>query len=694
MSPATPEYPEPTRRRPRNHGRRTPVDDARDVASGSRKWFHAMTGELFARLPLGYFFLDPEGLITDANPVALALGGGIALEAARGHSLRELFPSLVDPAFEDVVGRTAAGETVEYEQFFPPTGRWLHAIVCPTPLGRGVFITDVTDAKSVRDQAQDLERLIRGSLDAMVDPFAITRPVRGDDGRVDGFRIEYLNRAACEFAGVAPGDAAGKNGFELFPALRSNALGAELLRVAETGEPMAATAVAVEDRLPSGSEVSGLFDVQAIRFDDRLLVIWRDVTERERTAHAMRLGSDVRAALVETLTSIPAKASLHDASRRVCERLIDLPAVDVVGVEAFVGEESIEIVGAAATATTSGRLSVGDRLEPERARYLRARSEVAWAESWEPGEPLNGRTNDSREGLLAAAYGPIVHDGEVVGLLCVATSDEAFANVLVESSPDVIALSAGSSAILAERLHHFRRDRELRERLQGQLARRAFRPVFQPVVDLNDRAVVGYEALTRFSSASRPDQTFRDAWAIGLGPELELATLTAAVEASDALPAGRWLSVNVSPAIVTGSTATLAEVLRTASVPVVLEITEHAAVPDYAAFQIARRALGPDVRMAVDDAGAGVANFSHIVELRPDLVKLDASLIRGVHRSLERQALIRAMVLFARTAGCRLIAEGVETEQEALALLELGVEFGQGHLFGRPAAASRRRRGS
>lgn len=647
-------------------------------------WFYEMTGELFARLPLGYFFLDPDGRLTYANPVALTLAGGMALATARGQMLRELFPSIVDARFEDAVTRTAAGETIEYEQFFPPTGRWLHVIACPTPLGRGVFIRDITDAREVQRQAQDLERLIHGSLDAMMDPFAISHPTLGEDGRLEDFRLEYLNRAARDFAGVGPEEAAGKGGLELFPGLRSNGLGDALGRVLETGEPLLVTAIAGEDTLPNGKQVSGFFDVQAVRFEDRLLTIWRDVTNREQTARAMKLTSEVRTVLVEALTTIPTSASLQDAARQICERLVTLPAVDAVWVDVFVGE-SVEIMGAAARPTTSKRLTADDRLEPERVNYLRARSpDGSWAESWAPGAPLNGRTGPGREGLLAAAYGPILHDGETVGLLCLATGDEAFANALVESMPDMITLTAGSGAILAERLHHFRQDVHLRNHVGLVLAERSFEPVFQAIVELDGREVVGYEALTRFPKRLRPDEAFRRAWSVGMGPQLELATLATAIEAADALPAGRWLSVNVSPSLVTESTEILAGTLRTATRPIVLEITENGTIADYAAFQIARQMLGADVRMAVDDAGAGVANFGHIVEIRPDLVKLDASLIHGVHRSLERQALVRAMVLFARTAGCSLVAEGVETEQEARALVELGVEFGQGYLFGRP----------
>jgi hypothetical protein len=97
------------------------------------------------------------------------------------------------------------------------------------------------------------------------------------------------------------------------------------------------------------------------------------------------------------------------------------------------------------------------------------------------------------------------------------------------------------------------------------------------------------------------------------------------------------------------------------------------------------RSLGNDIRLAVDDAGAGVANFGHIVELGPDFVKLDNGLIRRVNGNLGRQALVVGMRHFARTAGCRLIAEWIETEAEARTLIQLGVKFGQGYGTGGPS---------
>lgn len=94
----------------------------------------------------------------------------------------------------------------------------------------------------------------------------------------------------------------------------------------------------------------------------------------------------------------------------------------------------------------------------------------------------------------------------------------------------------------------------------------------------------------------------------------------------------------------------------------VLEITEHAEVRDYAAFRRGIARLGRPVRLAVDDAGAGFASLRHILELDPAFVKLDISLIRGINRDPAKQALVAGMRHFARTTKSRLIAEGVETE--------------------------------
>lgn len=121
--------------------------------------------------------------------------------------------------------------------------------------------------------------------------------------------------------------------------------------------------------------------------------------------------------------------------------------------------------------------------------------------------------------------------------------------------------------------------------------------------------------------------------------------------------------------------------------PLVGELTEHAPIDDYRLVRDALAKLG-DVALAVDDAGAGYASLRHILELQPTYAKLDISLVRGIDGDDLRQALAAGLQYFAGKIGCRLIAEGVESREEADALHRLGIEFAQGYLFGRPELAS------
>ena len=195
---------------------------------------------------------------------------------------------------------------------------------------------------------------------------------------------------------------------------------------------------------------------------------------------------------------------------------------------------------------------------------------------------------------------------------------------------------------------------------------------------------IGFEALTRFQDGTRPDLVFAEATAADVGLELETATLAKAMTAALKLPADAWLSINVSAALILDPER-LTPIIQRRTRPVVVEVTEHDSITDYAGVRAAIASLGPDIRLAVDDAGAGVANFSHIVSLRPDFVKIDIGLVRGVNHDLTRQALIVGLRHFARATNGWLVAEGVETEEERQTLLGLDLEFGQGYLFGRPA---------
>jgi len=119
---------------------------------------------------------------------------------------------------------------------------------------------------------------------------------------------------------------------------------------------------------------------------------------------------------------------------------------------------------------------------------------------------------------------------------------------------------------------------------------------------------------------------------------------------------------------------------------IVLELTEHAEVADYGALcAVLAEPRAAGVRIAVDHAGAGFASLKRVVSLRPDIIKIDLALTRGVDTDPARRALTGALVGFAAEQGAALVAEGVETAEELATLRALGVGFAQGYYLGRPA---------
>jgi EAL domain-containing protein (putative c-di-GMP-specific phosphodiesterase class I) len=273
-----------------------------------------------------------------------------------------------------------------------------------------------------------------------------------------------------------------------------------------------------------------------------------------------------------------------------------------------------------------------------------------------------------------------------VGLLEVGSASPEASDRLTERLPALVEFASIASAVLGPSISSRAQLGRSRERIETIIDQHAFHPVFQPIVDLESLAVIGYEALTRFDDGMPPDERFGEAGVVGLGVELEIAALRAAVASAVALQAVPWLNVNVSPAAILAG-----EPLRSlmASYPgqLVLEVTEHEVISDYVAFRQAVAALGPGVQIAVDDAGAGFASLRHIVELRPQFVKIDRSLVAGIDTDPARQALLAGLRHFADSQECSLVAEGIETERELATLVALGVRSGQGYLLGRPAPA-------
>ena len=254
-------------------------------------------------------------------------------------------------------------------------------------------------------------------------------------------------------------------------------------------------------------------------------------------------------------------------------------------------------------------------------------------------------------------------------------------------SPDVgrVAIEALTSRLHAEELTELRADRR-RSAMTDTIAARRFETVVQPIVSVTDRAPHAAEALTRFGGqpAKPPDVWFREAEQLGLQVPLELATASAALSELDRLRPDLRLTINLSPATVLSDR--MAEILTTAPLErVVIELTEHDQVTDYAALAATLapwRAKG--VRLAVDDAGGGYASFSHILNLAPEYIKLDVNLTADIDVDRQRQALARAVIGFAHEMDVEVIAEAVETRAQLDALAALGTHFAQGYHLGHP----------
>jgi EAL domain-containing protein (putative c-di-GMP-specific phosphodiesterase class I) len=210
--------------------------------------------------------------------------------------------------------------------------------------------------------------------------------------------------------------------------------------------------------------------------------------------------------------------------------------------------------------------------------------------------------------------------------------------------------------------------------------------VFQPVVDIETREPIAFEALCRVNSPPQrpPDMWFADAAENHLGLEFELEAIRMALGHLSHLPGRCPLHVNASPAV--AMSKELASLLQ-GSEPrrIILEITEHTQINDYPALIGALAPLrAAGVLIGVDDAGSGFSSMSHIVNMEADVIKVDISLVRDIHLNKMRRAMVGALAEFARQAEALVIAEGVELEEERATLITLGVTAAQGYLFGRP----------
>jgi PAS domain S-box-containing protein len=500
-------------------------------------------------------------------------------------------------------------------------------------------------------------------------------------------RIVYANRSAERQVGLPGSELIGRHFIVALAAGVDPVRFDDISRTVGAGETWSGRQVATA---ANGMPVAVDLVVSPIRDAAgriaNVVAIGRDVSRESSLEGDLAREVRLHAGIVSTLSRLDSSDSVEEKAEHLADSLMDLDGVSLARVVsvgpgdvwyrvAGRGHDSIVLSGSRPSAALMTSIQRRGRTGPwvETARRWASRTRV--------------RSLDAA-GISMLAFAPIRHRGSVVGLLVAGSAYRRGTSTLVGHLAAMAELADVGSAMLGSSFVARQRAADVRDVLERIIADAAFQPVYQPIVRLRDGAVLGYEALTRFDDGRAPDMRFAEAAAVGLGFELEIATLEVALQRARAFPGEALLSINVSPAIIV-ERGRLEEVLVRSNLDreVVLEITEREPIDDYAVLRKAISDMAVPVQWAIDDAGAGFASLRHILELRPQFVKLDRALISDIALDPARQALVAGLLHFSKALGTTLIAEGIETSAERLALEQLGVTAGQGYLFGRPEAA-------
>lgn len=631
--------------------------------------------------PLAVVGLDADGLVTGWNPAATACFGWRAEEV-----LGRRFP-LVDPddwdAFrrrhDDVLaGRGTEGAPVTYRhrdghrvraRLF--AGRLLDA--GGRPVGAIGVIEDLGDRTRLVEERDRLAAAIEQADESIVVTDASAR-------------IVYANPAVERATGYALDELLGQNP-----------------RIFQSGAHTADFYDRMWAELTSGRTWRGvlvnrrrdgtLFEEDATVspvHDERgdlvaYVGVKRDLTVERELRDRLEAEVRDRAATAAGLARVTGDGTVRGTAEQVVAEVRRLEGVDAAAL-LWLGADGA--VRHRAVAAAEVLPDVPELLPAGEAELVRTRAAAmpgGWAESIE--EHRAACTGECVAPADAPVTGlvhvPVRVAGDPVAVLGALTTGPGGGEWARRRLPALAEFANHTAALLGPLVDHHTRVEELRSRILGVLDTAAFTPVFQPIVDAGSHRVVGHEALTRFADGTRPDLRFLEADRVGLCEALERACALAAADRAADLPGTGFLSVNLSPAALDRDL--LVELQCRARRPLVVELTEHVAVEDYDHVRSVIDGLRPRVRLAVDDAGAGYASLRHVLELRPDVVKLDLGLVRGIHLDPARQAIAAGIVHYASVTGTQVIAEGVETREESVELERLGIPLLQGYLWGHPA---------
>ncbi|CAN3129294.1 EAL domain-containing protein [Mycobacterium sp. smrl_JER01] len=407
--------------------------------------------------------------------------------------------------------------------------------------------------------------------------------------------------------------------------------------------------------------------------------------------------------------SIDPAAMMHRIAEQMC---LLTPKADGAAVSILTPEDTFVVVSAHGLVESLLGLTLPREGTFQGRAIATGRPQVSGNALSDPTLTDTVRAVGAQLGIQSLVVIPLLHRGVAIGALSLTAVDRdkfadrdiaameatsRFLSALISSHTELSMLlddflhdprhegrDAAAQFLASVLLPDMARQRELHLRLTELLAAPStLTAVFQPVVDLETEAVVGFEGLCRFpvDLQRSPAYWFDVARRLGRGVPLELAALRRVLSHVDDIPEDCFTAVNLSPS--SAVDPGVRDELLAAPQPLVLEITEHEPFPDDLAECLQPLREG-GVRLAIDDAGAGYASFDQILRLRPDLIKIDGNLISGIDTDPAKRALVAGIVRLAAEIGAVTVAEAVETAAQRRTLRQLEIVLGQGYLFGRP----------
>lgn len=226
------------------------------------------------------------------------------------------------------------------------------------------------------------------------------------------------------------------------------------------------------------------------------------------------------------------------------------------------------------------------------------------------------------------------------------------------------------------------------------LDKKKIHPVYQPIVSLSDGTIYGYEALARIDlidCAFTTEEMFRIAEKLHCVWELESLCRKQSIKNAKEKPKDAKLFVNVDPNVIhdgkfrSGVTAGYLKKYGINPDDIVFEITERSSIENPKTFKNSiEHYTSQNYKIAIDDFGSEFAGPNRLCLLKPDIIKIDMEIIRDIDKDIYKRSFVKSLSIFGKNTGTKILAEGIETSEELNALIDLGVDYGQGFYLGRP----------